>query len=332
MTYKNKKIFLLSLIIVLALIYTGSFVFDQESNSARQSYYSWLDPKQVNKITKIDIITGWENVELIKDNNQWFAKQTYAIPDQLVEFLGENNYLPDGDLYPARKVRIEDFIDIFTARKIWPVRSTSAASHDRFGVGDEITSRVTIYGGNTVLLDVLLGNNGNSGDIFIRKNDQNEVRSGNDVISVYTAGDVTGWYNLRFFPESEDGKLDIDSVQRLTISNEGETYTLSRQNRKWVITGVDIAEPDSNNIENYIRILLNSEGDSFIEGNPDDPVLDYSRIVVEFGNGSVKTIRISRPDEDSRRAVHVSGSDYIYTMPLWVSMRILRKASSFEAQ
>jgi hypothetical protein len=315
MTYKNKRLFLLILIAVLALIYTGSFVFSPERNTARLASYVWLEPRLTGRISRIVINSEEQDIELVKRNQQWFV-------------------LHEGNEYPARQLRIEDFLSAFTTRSVWSVRASSASSHARFGLESETANRVTIYGENAVLLDLLLGYSDSTGrDIFVRRYSQDEVRSGDDRISMYYLSPVSSWYNLRFIPESEDGGLDINSVQRLTVYHEGETQIFTRAGRGWDVTGIDIAVPDMSAIESYIRIVLNSEGDNFIDSvSPDDPALNYSRLVFELGNGRIITIRVSGPDEVNRRIAHVSGSDYIYGIPLWVTVRLFRNAEFFERQ
>jgi hypothetical protein len=334
MIYKNKKIFLLSLIAVLAVLYAVSFVFDTERNNTRSASFVWLDPKLGEAADKIVINTGWEIIELFMKNGSWFVTQKQTIPAQYMEIFGEGFELPPQEVieYPARRRRIEDFVGIFTTRALWPVRSANVSSHSLFGLDDN-AFRITIYENNFAVLDLLMGNSENSADVYLRRYAQNEVRSGEDIISTYITSPITSWYNLRLLPESEDGLLDVADVQRISIYNEGENYAFSRQNRRWVVSGASLTEPDQLNIDSFIRAVLNSEGDDFsADVSADDPVLNHSRITLEFGNGSVKTIRVSAPDEVNKRVAHVSGSGYVYSIPLWVSVRILRSASSFETQ
>ena len=321
MTYKNRLVCLLSLIAVLSLLYTGSLIFSPERNNARSASYVWLDPKLAGRISRIEISvaasqdTGAEGqtVELAKKNNQWFV-------------------LRNGNEYPARQMRIEDFTGIFTSRAIWPVRSSSASSHSHFGLDGETASRVTIYGENAVLLELLIGNSDGSGrEIYLRKAAQNEVRSGEDKITSYITSPVTGWYNLRLVPEGENGEQDMESVQRLSVYRGGETQIFSRLNRGWNISGINVANPAQDMIENYIRVILNTEGDNFADFvSGEEPEFNYGRIVLEFGNGKITTVRFSEPDETGRLFASVSGGEYIYAIPSWVTTRLFREAASFE--
>jgi len=320
-TYKNRLVCLLSLIAVLSLLYTGSLIFSPERNNARSASYVWLDPKLAGRISRIEISAApsqesgaeRQTVELAKKNSQWFV-------------------LRNGNEYPARRIRIEDFISIFTARAAWPVRSSSASSHAHFGLDEEAASRVTIYGENAVLLELLLGSDDSLGrEIYLRKASQNEVRSGENRVTSYITSPVTGWYNLRLIPEGENGESDIESVQRLSVYRGEETQIFSRLNRNWNISGIYVSNPAQDIIENYIRIILNTEGDNFAGfDSGEEPGFNYGRIILEFGNGTVTTVRFSEPDETGRLFARVSGSEYIYTIPSWAATRLFREAASFE--
>jgi hypothetical protein len=312
-TYKNRLIILVILITLLALIYTASHIFSPERRNNRSASYAWLDPKLVTRIDRIVIGTEFQTIELMANNNQWFV-------------------LHNGKLYPARRARIEDFIGIFTKRSLWPVRSSAASSHERFGLDGKTSCRVTIHGENSILLDLLLGDIDNTGrEIYIRKAGDNEVRSGDAGISSYTDAAGNSWYNLKLLPGNEDGNLDIAGVQRLTVYNEGETLTFSRSNKSWVISGTNVENPDLNTIENYIRTVLNIEGDNFVDSVYSN-VPFLSRIVFEFGDGRVVTVSISDQDEENRRFARVSTSEYIYSVPSWAVSRIFREAADFESK
>jgi len=311
-TYKKKIIYLSTLIAVLALLYTGSLVFNPERNNNKNASYIWLDPKFAGKIDRITLNSEEHKLELIKKKDDWFV-------------------LHNGSEYPARKARIEDFIGIFTSSSAWPVRASGASSHARFALEGE-TPRLSMYVENSIYLDILLGKDDKTGrEIFVRRFGNDEVRSGNNLFISYIDGTAASWYNLRFFPESENGKISLEDVQRLSLYNEGETIIITRANGSWEVSGVN--NPDLKNIEDYISIVLNSEGDDFLDSvNSNDPGLNHSRIVIEFGNGKITTIRVSAADENKNRFAHVSGSNYIYAIPLWVSSRILRNAANFEKQ
>ena len=317
MTYKNRIICLLSLIAILALLYAGSFIVNAETSGARSASMFWLDSGLASGADRIVISMNAQNFELVKRSDQWFV-------------------LHNESEYPARRLRVEDFLGILTKRAAWPVRSSGAASHERFGLDAQTAGRLTVYGENANLLDLLIGIEDNSGQIFARRYAQSEVRSGDSLIKTYMTSPVSSWYNLRLIPDSEDGKVSVKNVQRLSVYNGDTTQVFARRNRAWTISGIDVADPAQNVIENYISVILNTEGDNFIDSvSPGDPAFGNagnSRITVELDNGGVITIRLSESDESGSRYAHVTGREYVYSIPSWAAGRLFRDASQFERQ
>jgi hypothetical protein len=312
MTYKNRLIFLGTLIAALIIAYIASIIFTSDIG-AKSSSYVWLDSKSVDKIIRIVIKDEENEFELKKKNNQWFVS---------------HNSLE----FPARQLRVEDFLKILTTRSAWHLRSTSASTHERFGLEHSV-SRVTIYG-ETVLLDFLAGyEDVFKNEIYLRKAGQNEVRSGDNTIKSYISSPVTSWYNLRLIPETENGSIDISGVQRLSVYTPQETQIFSRRGKKWEISGISVGNPNQNVIDTYISQILTIEGDNFEDSiYSDDPMFDKTSMALELGNGRIITIRFSDADESGRRFAHVNGSEYIYLIPTWSAGRLFRNASGFEMQ
>jgi hypothetical protein len=312
MTYKKRLIFLGTLIAVLAAAYIASVIFTSNIG-AKSSSYTWLESKAAEKILKIAIKDGENEFELRKKNSQWFVSH-------------------NGLEFPARQLRVEDFLKILTTRSAWPVRSASVSTHERFGL-EQPACRVTIYG-ETVLLDLIAGNEDvYKNEIYLRKAGQNEVRSGDNAVKSYISGPVTSWYNLRLIPETENGSIDISGVQRLSVYTPQETQIFSRKNRRWEISGISVGNPDQNTVDAYIRQVLTAEGDNFEDSVlSDDPMFDNTSMSLELGNGRIVTIRFSDADELGRRFAHVSGKEYVYMIPTWSAGRLFKDASSFEMQ
>jgi hypothetical protein len=312
MTYKNKITALLSIIAVLALLYTASLVFDPEKTGSRSSSYAWLDSKASSRITRISL-SGQAELELKKAGGLWYVSN-------------------EGKDYPARRLRIEDFIGILTARASYPVVSSQGSSHKRLGLDEESAARVAVFADNASLLDLLIGGPDNSGrGVYLRKYGQNEVRSGDDKFSLYVAGPVTSWYNLKLFPETEDGGLEAGGVLSLSVYTPETRQDFNRVNREWAISGIAVENPDQNAVDSYIRTILYAEGDDFASSDQvGDLDFNNSRIVLDLTKGGVKTIRLTEADEQDRRYAQVSGSDYIYSIAGWMSQRLFKAASDFE--
>jgi hypothetical protein len=312
MTYKKRLIFLGSLIGVLIVTYIVSIIITSDIGS-KSSSYVWLDSKSAGKIIKIAIKDNENEYELRKINSQWFTSH-------------------NGIEFPAKQLRVEDLIKILTTRSAWTVRSTSVSMHERFGL-EQSASRITIYG-ETVLLDLFAGNEDVfKNEIYLRKAGQNEVRAGDNAIKSYISSPVSSWYNLRLISESENGSIDLSSVQRLSVYTPQETQVFSRKNRKWEISGIKVEKPDQSIIDNYIRQVLTVEGDNFEDSvKGDDSMFDTTSMSFELGNGRIIIIRFSPADESGGRFANVSGKEYVYFIPVYQVGKLFKSASSFETQ
>lgn len=308
-----KKIrFLAGLVVVLALIYAGTLIFEPERVNTRNASFVWLDAKWQDQADRIEISQAPEDtLSLTRQNNTWFVSR-------------------DGVEYPAKQARIDDFLRILTTRGSYPVRGAEAASHERLGLTENTASRVIIRGGASTypLLDLLIGNEDLTGsEIYLRKNNQNEVRSGQNTFSPYISGPVTAWLNLRLFPEPDE------EVQRLTVLAPvvEEALILARQAGGWTIDG-NVAI-NTQRIESYIRSILDAEGEDFIPTlKPADPVFNEGRIVLEFGNGTTRTISLGPSLESNQRSAAVSGGAFVYALAEWTVERIFRDRTYFEQQ
>jgi len=321
MIYKKKINVLSGIIAALAVIYILTIIFDPERRSARSSAYSWLDPAETGKISGITITSGIETVNLARNGGKWFVSR-------------------DGKDYPAKAARVEDFIAALAKRAPYPLRSSSASSHERLSLTEGQSARVTVAAGAGLpLLNLLIGQSDLTGqNVYLRKQGENEVRSGEDIFSTYTKSAVTAWYNLRLFPDSENGKLDAAHVQRVTVyppADDGEGVAprvFTRKGKEWTFNFV-LDNPDMAKVDNYIRDIINTSGDDFITSiAPSDSLFNNSRIEVELGNGSTSAIRLGPPDEEGKCYAAVSGSDWVYSIPGWAVRRLLPDTGSFEKE
>jgi len=317
MTYKNKIITLSSVIAALAIVYILTIIFDPQRAGARSDMYSWLEPGQNNRISGITINRQGETVNLSHNGGKWFVTR-------------------DGKDYPARQVRVEDFLTALSKKAPYPVRSTSSSVHERLSLTPETATQITVSAGaGPPLLALLIGQTdaATGQNVYMRKQGQNEVRSGEDRFSIYSNSPVNSWYNLRLFPENEDGKLDVKDVQRLIVypPEEEPSRIFMRSNNEWTFN-FDIANPDFSKVESYIRDILSVSGDDFIDGiNLSDPMFN-PRIIMELGNGSTKTLRLGPANEDTGgRYAAISGSDFVYSIPAWAVGKLFVDKENFAA-
>jgi hypothetical protein len=245
---------------VLALAYISNLIISSNIVGSGSSFYTWLDSKAAPKISKITVSAVEQEYELVKRNNNWFI-------------------FHDGNEYPARQMRIDDLMSALTKRAEYPVRTSSVSSYERFGVSDN-ASKAVFHGDFSVIMELLLGNDDViKNETYYRKAGQNDVRSGTNGIKTFLTGSAGSWYNLRLIPGSEGS--GIENVQRVSVYYGNQTQIFSRKNRGWEIAGIEVSNPSVANIENYIRSILNIEGDSFADYSlRDDPIFGNDRIVI----------------------------------------------------
>jgi hypothetical protein len=317
MTYKNKVVTLSGVIAALAVVYILTIIFDPRRMGTRSDLYSWLEPGQNDRVTGISIKKDNDTINLSRNGGIWFV--TRGAKD-----------------YPARQVRVEDFLAILSKRAPYPVRSSSASSHERLSLTPDKAAQITVSAGAGLpLLTLLIGQADITGqNVYLRKQGQNEVRSGEDKFSQYTGSGLSSWYNLRLFPENDEGKLNESDVQRFIVypPEEESPIIFTRSGREWTFN-FDISNPDFSRADSYLRDILSVSGDDFIDDiSPSDPMFNTCRIVVELGSGISKTLRLGPANEEGRRYATVSGSDFVYSIPAWAADRLFAGRESFEQE
>jgi hypothetical protein len=314
MVYRRKILILSSLTALLSLLYILSLVFDPQRSFSRSSAYAWLEGRLLDQADRILIESPGLALNLLRRNNVWLVSR-------------------EGNEYPARQLRVEDLLAALSRRAAYPVLAASASSHRQLGLEEGI-SRITVKGGAGLpLLDLLLGKGGSTGrEIYLRKANSNEVRSGEDIFTVYTGSAPASWYDLRLFPEGPE----TGDLQRLTVyplAGEGPLI-FTRRGKGWNLEGLDVPMPDTGRIESYIRGVLGAEGEDFAPP-PDasEPFPAEGRLVLELGNGTVLSLKVGPAEADTkRRYAELSGSPYRYVLAAWTVERLFRNPGYFSAQ
>jgi hypothetical protein len=345
MVYKKKLILLSSLVGFLALVYLATLFFDPERVSSRNAAFLWLDPKLQDQA---------DGIELSKPG-EWDK------PLVLVRRGGSWHALIDGAEFPAKNARVEDLFRVLAARDSYPVRGTDASSHERLGLSENSAARILVKGGAGLpLLDLLIGGNDAAGrEVYMRKNGQNEFRSGEDKLSSYVNGAETSWYSLGLF-SAQPSPPDAALVQRITVNPPPpdnpedaalEPLVITRRGSGWSIAGMEDDAVDSQRVDSYLRGILDAEAENFIPGLAAATVgFNDGRITLELGNGSTLGIALGTapgivqgaapgiapgaaqgilPEDEGRKAATASGSPYVYALADWTVSRLFQEKSYF---
>ena len=307
--YKKKLVVYLSVIFLLIFIYCLTIIFDSQRTALRLSNYIWFDQRHFDLINRIEIFgtyrissTDFANTTILdRKNNLW-----------VISKIDLNGNIID---YPVRQNRVDDFLAVLSRRGYYPIRSLSQAM-ERSAFGND-PSRITIRGGSgPPLLDMLIGYTDHStGSIFLRRYGEREIRSGEDLFTVYTESDLTFWYDLRLFPD-----INPAMVQRFHIFNieDQEVFSLVRNMNSWIDENTDTAFPGA---DSYLRLIMDSRGESFVYN---DNFNIYNSIILELGDGNIHILDIGYSDIDNNNAARIRGLPYIYSLSEWTVRNILR--------
>jgi hypothetical protein len=300
MPYKKKLIILAVLTGILALTYGFTLFFDPERVNERNASFSWLPGSARDEADRREISSPEGDRVLVRKNDLWFA------------LAGTDFELP------VKQGRIDDIFRILTERGAFPLRGSAASSHEGLGLVLGEASRLVIRGGAGAfpLLDLLIGGDDSSGrEVFLRKNGENDFRSGERLIATYINGNDIAWYDLRLFHDDPSAM-----VQRVRVSplDGTEDFTVAKSGGAGIFEGSS-ALPDGTKVDDWIRGIFEAQGDSFLppaEGGE----LAAGRITLELGDGSVRTILAGEvfPDGDTeRRPVSVSGVPHLFVVSQW---------------
>ena len=322
MVYKKKLIILGSSAVFLALVYVLSLVLDPERINARNERFTWLPADFRTGADRIEIIRGGGRFELVLKNGAWVA-----LVDSTVDSTGDSAAAPTE--VPAKQGRIDDLFRILSSRGAFPRRGSNAASHSELGLDG--STRLIIRGGAGLpLLDLLVGKEDPSGRaVFLRKNGENEFRSGDRLIGTYVHGEKSSWFDLKLFEE-----LSAAQVQRIQVRFSGYTgtgeedppveftdYTIARSGENWIMDGTTL---DKEKTEAWIRNVLEAQGEDALPLTDEAFFAEIAGIRIELGDGSSLELRIGTAGEDGKSAALVSGKSYRIVLPQWTVLRLLR--------
>ena len=321
MLYKKKLYLLGSITALLTIIYILTFVFDPVRRNARNERFTWLSAASREEADRIEIFHHEEKFEIVYKYGSWVA------------LLGQQEI-------PAREGRIDDLFRLLGTRGAFPRRGSNSASHGDLGLDGAI--RLVIRGGGGLpLLDLFVGNDDPSGmSVFLRKNGENEFRSGDKLIGTYIKGEFNSWLNLRLFEE-----ISVAQVQRVLVSFRDfygtkdeptpfpyEGYTVSRSGENWLIAGSTV---EKGRTDNWIQTILETQGDNIllVPRENRDEINDLFSIIanirLEMGDGTALDLQVEKSKYDDTYVAYVSGKPYMYLLSRWITTGLLQNRDFF---
>ena len=314
--FPGKKITVLAGIAVfLACVYLVTVFFDPERAAARRAAFTWLPAGARDTASRIEISLpdGAQTLMTLK-NGSWF-----------IEGAGES--------FPVKQGRVDDLLRILSGRGAFPRQGSSAAHHEELGLSPERAARLVIRDvtANELLLDLLIGDDGAAGrDVYLRKNGENEYRSGDSLVKTYVTSGVSSWYNLALFEENRAGEVQRIGVSPLKDGESGDSrdYVLVRDNKEWKAESGGTGTPSAEAVEGYVRAIFDSRADDFLPRMGSAGLqFGAAKLRLELGDGSVIVVQAGE-ELDGKRPVTVSGSQYNYIFSGAAAQRLFRLWSS----
>ncbi|MDR0497702.1 MAG: DUF4340 domain-containing protein [Treponema sp.] len=307
MTYKRKVIVLSALVAILAVILVLSLALNPEYR--RKDIFAWLDPSLIVMADGIEIIGKDGVVSLSRNNNVWF-------------------FNTGSEEYPVKQSKVDDFFSLLTKKTLYPVRAVSSEARERLGITEEKAQRIYIRGGvGFPLLDLLVGGEDILGrEVYLRRNGWNQIYSGEDQFTFFTAGKPNSWYDLRLFA---DISIDADQQAEVVIpDSSGPAYLIRRGGGGWVLQGINTAL-EATRVEAWLRSVIEAQGDDFARTLDSAATAVEGSITLSLGDGTSRAVQVGPADGQNNRRASVSDSSLSYILPEWTVNRLFRERSYF---
>jgi hypothetical protein len=225
---------------------------------------------------------------------------------------------------------VDDLFRILSTRGAFPRRGSSAANHAELGLDG--STRLLVRGGAGLpLLDLLVGKDDPSGrGVFLRRNGENEFRSGDRLIGSYVNGDRTSWYDLKLFEEKS-----LDQVQRVEVHFSGYTgseditygdYIITRSGENWIMGNTPLNREKT---ETWIKGILEAQGEDALSADGEFDFNAAAVIRVELGDSSALELQVVQPGEDGRSAAMAKGKSFLFLLSRWTLSRLIRDREYF---
>ena len=322
MIYKKKLMLLSSLVVILALVYTLTLIFDPQRQQSKA--FAWLDPKNLSLVDGIEINAQSNKIILNRKNNIWVFGAAQ-------------------EEYPVKQTRVEDLLQALSRKGVYPLRAASGEAREKLGLVEGSASRIIVKGGKGLpLLDILIGKADALGsELYLGRSGEKEVYSGEDRFTLYTDANPKSWYELRLFPppegrsgnvsgpRTEGSSIDVTSVQQADIvlpASGALPYAFRRNGGAWIMPGNESAALDNSKVDAWLRSVLESEGVDF---SKEAPAGIEGSITLMLGDGKSRVIQVGPKDEEKRRPVTVSGSPLVYVLSEWTLNRLFREKDYF---
>lgn len=241
---KSKNtILLVGILAVLVLVYLGVSYLGGDSRS--KSFRDVLVDIDKDVVTRVEIIGGGTTTTLSGGPEDWKVE------------------LPDGSSKPAKPGSINSMLSSLSTIEPSRIASRSQDKWTDFQV-DTTGTRVKVFEGSNVSLDIILGRFGVEGQrsfyTYVRLADENDTYVANNFMSMSVSKDPDSYRN------NEVLRLKKDSLTSISFDYPDSAFSLVKSDSKWFI---DNTPADSANTASYISglSLVTSRSFATLSGN-----------------------------------------------------------------
>lgn len=302
--FSTRKIVLLSLIAVFALVYILQLTFTGKSKI--------VDLTISEDIDKIELTSanGSRTLTVEKKDSVWYA--------------GEKKY-------PADTALVEALVKAVKNVKLLGVASASSSDAERYGLGDEDKIVVTAYNGSKLLRTLTVGKNtSTNSQCYVQADGKNAVNLASGPLHNTFSTDADKLRSKQVY------SLDSAAVTKVSVKNAKGTFTIQKSAPQvdaaseegitpalWLLsentTSLSSAELDDTKVGQWINSLASLNVASWKDEQvPVNAAVTLT--ITAFGNDTVISLA-SYDDDSSEVSASSSSSPYGFTLSKSVAKR-----------
>lgn len=295
---KVRKISLLAVIVILAVIYICQVNFTGKSKIKTLTLSEEIDSLQIN------------DLRIYKENGTWV--------------LGDKKY-------PANETKVQNLVNDVKEIKLLGTASSSQKNAERYGLGDEEKILVKAFAGEKLLRTISVGKNtSTNSQSYICVDDKNSIYLAQNALHTNFSVDLDSLRKTEIF------NFDSNSVLELDLSSSKGNFVLAKNiaqgssevsESSWNLVKSENSELkegdvlDNQKVESWIKSISNLQASKWLS---DDFVLPQSADVSLKIITSTKTYSVDLYLQDDEQDVTVfsSESPYAFKIQSYVANRI----------
>lgn len=298
---KTRKIFLLSAIALLAVIFVIQCIF-----AGRSPVKEWNLKESVDSI---EITSSKGSVKLVKEGENWF--------------VGDKKYPADSD-------DAEDLAEALTSIKTLGVLTRSTADESRYGL-DENT-KITVKGSKDgkILRTLYVGKDSSTGSqSYIKIGDSSEILLASDSYHDLFTTDTEALRDCKIF------SVKAEEISNVSVEAETGSFNVAKSGDPavWTFVPAD-SNGDSEKIATWVKTLNTLTADSFAPETTAFPTENLEKITLTAGDKQI-TVKFAKaisenPDAEEKYICSSSESDYLFYVSNYIYKKFIKNVKALQ--